>query len=379
MCIRDRVSTQSTWDKKERVYTFTVGMQITLVLRSPLMRTLRPLLLLDHNFSNGQAKSITTTLEQGKTYNILEVKEEFTFDRGYIGSGGEWEWDVKFLHAGRFLVQIVWTKMDFDPTDATRLEVVRAGRPEIFVVEPTLLINGKEILPNALSKQTLLPRCMGPVSRWSDVIAQSVKAGYNCFHLAPIQYPGFSGSLYSIKDQLCLNPQLFPGVADPAERFQILKRVITDLKQKYGVLFFIDMVLNHTSVDSEWVRANPSVCYTTENTPSLRSAYKLDRALVELNLRLLKNAEPDYKKGPLIENVDDVNQIVWIIREKILTSLRLEEYFLFNVEEVLSKLRVAFEGAGLSFFEEDSQLERVLKDHVPVSYTHLTLPTIYSV
>jgi len=49
--------------------------------------------------------------------------------------------------------------------------------------------------------------------------------------------------------------------------------------QKENIIFFIDIVLNHTSFDSDWIKENSSSFFTTKNTPLLTSAYELDLAL----------------------------------------------------------------------------------------------------
>ena len=45
------------------------------------------------------------------------------------------------------------------------------------------------------------------------------------------------------------------------------------------MVFFIDIVLNHTSLDSEWITEDANAVFTLKNTPMLNSAYELDIAL----------------------------------------------------------------------------------------------------
>ena len=51
--------------------------------------------------------------------------------------------------------------------------------------------------------------------------------------------------------------------------------------KKQGAIFFIDIVLNHTSFDSEWIKSNPSSAYTIHNTPQLTSAFEVDKAIYD--------------------------------------------------------------------------------------------------
>ena len=70
------------------------------------------------------------------------------------------------------------------------------------------------------------------------------------------------------------------------------------MKQK---LVFIDIVLNHTAIESEWL--NDEECVYNENTvPHLRSALDLDLELV--------------KK---VQKYDDI--------AKVIQDFRMEEYF----------------------------------------------------
>lgn len=71
--------------------------------------------------------------------------------------------------------------------------------------------------------------------------------GYNSFHLAPIQQTGESKSYYSLKDHLDLSDDLFSGSRE--EKKKQLGDILGGLKKK-GVVFFVDIVLNHCSFDA---------------------------------------------------------------------------------------------------------------------------------
>jgi hypothetical protein len=38
-----------------------------------------------------------------------------------------------------------------------------------------------------LRKQTLFPRCIGPINEWEAFLKRQIDLGYNAFHFAPIQ------------------------------------------------------------------------------------------------------------------------------------------------------------------------------------------------
>ena len=87
---------------------------------------------------------------------------------------------------------------------------------------------------------------------------------------------GASESLYSIKDQLSLNPNVFYN-------YKQLKKIINFSHSKLGCLNFIDILLNHTAAESEWLNESSDSYYNIRNTKNLNSALKLDLTLKKFN------------------------------------------------------------------------------------------------
>ncbi len=85
--------------------------------------------------------------------------------------------------------------------------------------------------------------------------------GFNWIYLNPFHYPGFSGSLYAVKDYFAFNPRFIEGVeGDP---FQALQHFCQQAQEK-GLAVMMDLVLNHTASDAllvaehpEWYARNP--------------------------------------------------------------------------------------------------------------------------
>jgi glycogen debranching enzyme len=46
-----------------------------------------------------------------------------------------------------------------------------------------------------------------------------------------------------------------------------------------GLLSFVDIVLNHTANNSEWIVDHPDAGYSTDTCPHLWAAWELDNAL----------------------------------------------------------------------------------------------------
>lgn len=79
--------------------------------------------------------------------------------------------------------------------------------------------------------------------------------GFNWIYINPINYPGYSGSLYSTKEYDRLNPAFVPP-GSPSHSLDALEpvlRQITDL----GLHPMIDLVINHTAIDSPLIQRHP--------------------------------------------------------------------------------------------------------------------------
>jgi starch synthase (maltosyl-transferring) len=90
--------------------------------------------------------------------------------------------------------------------------------------------------------------------------------------LNPIQFPGFSGSLYAIKDYYQLHPLFQGGSQEQPDK--LLKGFIQNAeRQELAVM--IDLVINHTAKDSPLVSQHPE-WYIHEEDGSVRSPSVVD-------------------------------------------------------------------------------------------------------
>ena len=188
------------------------------------------------------------------------------------------------------------------------------GEQDYFIIEPV------SVDINKLIVMSILPRCIGPVDTWSAFFEKQVSFGYNGFHFPPIQELGMSNSYYSIGDQLKLSPDLFPG----EDKYKELGDFVNDFKKK-GVTFFVDIVLNHTSNTSEWIKDDPDAVYTVENTPSLSATLRVDCAIHEWGERIKSGQLEGYNKNT-IESQEDLA----FLRESLknlIHGLNIWEYF----------------------------------------------------
>ncbi|HEY1258553.1 MAG TPA: maltotransferase domain-containing protein [Stellaceae bacterium] len=100
----------------------------------------------------------------------------------------------------------------------------------------------------------LFPTLAGTVRQWSDHLPRIAAMRFNAVYLNPFHFPGFSGSLYAVKDYYRLNPRLRGGESTDDDR--LLSEFTAAAKQS-GLRVIMDLVLNHTSKDSELVRRHP--------------------------------------------------------------------------------------------------------------------------
>jgi len=144
----------------------------------------------------------------------------------------------------------------------------------------------------------LFPLLAGPVGRWQDHLDRIARMRFDWIYLNPIQYSGFSGSLYAIKDPYAYHAVLCeglsseddpPGVAgDVAGRLAGSPRSLTPAFERRlrdflaeaaarNLRVMLDLVINHTSKDALLVAEHPE-WYLRNPDGSVRSPSAIDPA-----------------------------------------------------------------------------------------------------
>jgi starch synthase (maltosyl-transferring) len=108
----------------------------------------------------------------------------------------------------------------------------------------------------------LFPRLVGPTTRWAEHARRAREMEFDWLYLNPWHYPGFSGSLYAVKDFRRLNPLFLPAGADPAS-LEPLREALGQIGA-LGMKPVMDLVVNHTSRDSPLIQEHPG-WYEWEN------------------------------------------------------------------------------------------------------------------
>ena len=148
----------------------------------------------------------------------------------------------------------------------------------------------------------LFPLLAGPVTRWGSHLDRIARMGFNWVYLNPIQYAGFSGSLYAIKDPYAYNWVLSEGLRPgPAAFEKHLSRFIAAAEAR-GLRVMLDLVINHTSKDALLTETH-SDWYRHEQDGSLRSPSAIDPADARCITVWGDLAELDYERPESREGI----------------------------------------------------------------------------
>jgi len=111
----------------------------------------------------------------------------------------------------------------------------------------------------------VFPRLLGPLDRWLEHAGRAAAMGFDWLYVNPFQYPGFSGSIYAVKDYHRVDPLLLPE-QHPDHHYddavvgdgglgllgETLERV-----RALGLKPLADLVINHTARDAPLVEQHP--------------------------------------------------------------------------------------------------------------------------
>jgi starch synthase (maltosyl-transferring) len=118
----------------------------------------------------------------------------------------------------------------------------------------------------------LFPTLAGPIAGWTAELPRIAAMAFNAVYVNPFHYPGFSGSLYAVKDYYRLNPR-FRGKA--RGRDDALLRGFTETARRHGLRPIMDLVVNHTAKDSELIASRPG-WFARDGNGAVRSPFAVD-------------------------------------------------------------------------------------------------------
>ena len=100
----------------------------------------------------------------------------------------------------------------------------------------------------------LFPTLVGAPGGWLAHARRARAMGFDWLYLNPVHYPGFSGSLYAVKDYGRLHPRLVADGGD--ERLEALAPTVRAVRRA-GLRVMMDLVINHTARGSPLVSEHP--------------------------------------------------------------------------------------------------------------------------
>uniref|UniRef100_A0A8D0HDZ7 Glycogen debranching enzyme n=1 Tax=Sphenodon punctatus TaxID=8508 RepID=A0A8D0HDZ7_SPHPU len=208
-----------------------------------------------------------------------------------------------------------------------------------IVVDPILRVGlNNHVLPlDCVTLQTFLAKCLGPFNEWEDRLRVAKESGYNMVHFTPLQKLGLSRSCYSLADQLEVNPEF----SSPNKKcsWSDVGKLTEKMKNEWNMLCITDVVYNHTAANSGWIKEHPECAYNLVNSPHLRPAWLLDRALWHLTCEVAGGKCKDKGVSPLIENDHHLNSIRKIIWEDIFPKIKLWEFFQVDINKAVQQFK----------------------------------------
>ncbi|HUU02487.1 MAG TPA: alpha-amylase family glycosyl hydrolase [Myxococcota bacterium] len=109
----------------------------------------------------------------------------------------------------------------------------------------------------------LFPRLAGRMDGWTEHAERARLMGFNWIYLNPVTQPGFSGSLYAVKDHYTVCPDFLPASASTSG-IDELREVLGQFRS-LGLRPSMDLVINHTAIDCPLVTEHPEWYLRNEN------------------------------------------------------------------------------------------------------------------
>lgn len=104
----------------------------------------------------------------------------------------------------------------------------------------------------------LFPGLIGPLDQWMEHVTRAKNMGFNFVYVNPVSFPGFSGSLYAIKDFYKFNPLFAPTdvLDEEKESWEPFRQFIQECHGT-DMRVVMDLVINHTSIDCPLIEEHP--------------------------------------------------------------------------------------------------------------------------
>ncbi len=167
----------------------------------------------------------------------------------------------------------------------------------------------------------LFPLLAGPIEGWGEHLPRIARMNFDWIYVNPFHYPGFSGSLYAIKDFERLHPVVQGDSEEAPDR---LVAGFVEQARGHGLRVMLDLVINHTAKDALLVQRHPD-WYLREPDGELHSPRAVD-PVDPRNVTVWGDlAELDYGRTELhAAMVDHWNQQVARYQEQGIAGFRCD-------------------------------------------------------
>jgi starch synthase (maltosyl-transferring) len=132
------------------------------------------------------------------------------------------------------------------------------------------------------------------VDAWKVHLERIAAMDFDWVFLNPFHFPGFSGSLYAVKDYYAFNPMFIGSAAETPDR---LIEGFCEAARRYGIGVMMDLVVNHTAKDSVLADQHPD-WFVHEADGSLASPFAVDPGDTSKRTVWADLAEIDYRERP---------------------------------------------------------------------------------
>jgi len=241
--------------------------------------------------------------------------------------------DIKITRAGAYQFYLAVNNGDVRHTCCTGA----------FLVDPTLATADGELPLDRVMMQSVLCKLLGPFNQWKKQLSIGPESGYNMFHFSPIQELGESNSSYSIRAHHAVNPKFS---TDKQEfNVEMMQNFVEKIHSSWGMFSIVDVVWNHCSNDAQWLKKHPLAGYNLVNSPHMRPAFLVDRALWYLNKDIMANKY--VKKGVPTEitKESELKSLRTLIREAV-DEVKLYDFFALEVSRVQDEFKNMFMASG---------------------------------
>ncbi|XP_064477462.1 glycogen debranching enzyme-like isoform X2 [Ornithodoros turicata] len=208
-----------------------------------------------------------------------------------------------------------------------------------FLVNPLLTYGpDDEVLPlDCIQCQTVLTKCMGPLSTWMDKLRVSKESGYNTIHFTPIQALGGSKSSYCLRDHRKLNPMFdSDGISHTMDD---IGKLVEKLRKEWKILSITDVVLNHVACETPWILDHPECSFNLINSPHLKPAFLLDRAIQYMSIEISEGKWTARGIPPSITEEAHLEALRRALYNTVLPPLELHEFYVVDIDAIVEKFR----------------------------------------